>query len=160
MWNIGCRWILNEMNRFFFFFGLIMFILCPGKALLSHVSTHTCPCYWSGSCCCLMMMMMSDAAPLEQAPTVKVPCLRALWEREGGLSVPPSLLFHPGNQTSDFQLINCDHFLSSALLLHKNLTHSILSQVWLLFLLGYFGFELVMPESWRCLRLQMFFYQL
>lgn len=152
MWNIGSRWILNEMNTFFFVLLCLFYVqgrLCFHMYPLTHVHVTD-----------LGAAAVWWAAPLEQAPTVKVPCWRALWEREGGLSISPSLLFHPGNQTSDFQLINCDHFPSSALLLHKNLTHSILSQVWLLFLLGYFGFELVMPESRRCLRLQMFLYQL
>lgn len=76
------------------------------------------------------------AAPPGQWPAVKVPCWRALrqWSQR------EDLCLCPGNQTSDFQLVNCDHSSSSAL--HHAVTvltqklcfsfHSFL-KVWFLF---------------------------
>lgn len=79
---------------FFAFVCFSLFIWCPGKALLSHSSTHASPCprYCCVSCCW----------PLSSSTgTIKACCKSALLEgtvtvvTKGGLSIPWSLYISP-----------------------------------------------------------------
>lgn len=139
--------ILQKMNRCFVFVcffveGMLCFHVHP----LTHVHITD-----------LGAAAGYSEAPPEQSPGVKVPCSRAPWQwlTKGGLSIPRSLYLsqlRPGNQTSDFQFINCDHFSSSALHSAQTNLNSIFSfsfllfnsflKVWFLkFLLRHFGFR-------------------
>lgn len=85
----------QKMNSCFFG-GFLPFIF---SLLLLFVQGRLCFCFhplthWTEGCFC--------SAPLEQAPAVEVPCLRALWSEDRTFLH----VFVQGN----FQPVNCDHF--------------------------------------------------
>lgn len=85
----------QKMNSCFFW-GFLPFIF---SLLLLFVQGRLCFCFhplthWTEGCFC--------SAPLEQAPAVEVPCLRALWSEDRTFLH----VFVQGN----FQPVNCDHF--------------------------------------------------